>query len=273
MNVTFLADIAGRVSRETVNADRVTISGVALPSGATKFIRKRIPAGLPKWRNATEADAEVVVNLLLKESLSVSAVSIEKERTVWESFWSEAANAHAHTAPLSGGRMSFVKAATVIKYALFGQISSLGMSHAIMGQKFLVPVSLRRPLLVRQAMIFDNEIEGDDNVEVFQDLWEARNSDQPLTNLLGIHQQVTSVILSTEQDEPLLLLPDYVAGLVHAAKSTANVLSASQISRPSALRLYEKMRRSPKYAEIMEPFSYRYHDMFPSFKELFPNEI
>ena len=32
--------------------------------------------------------------------------------------------------------------------------------------------SLRRPYLIRENMIFDTEIEGNDNFEVFRELWE-----------------------------------------------------------------------------------------------------
>lgn len=167
--------------------------------------------------------------------------------------------------------MGFVKAATVIKFALFGQISTLGMGHVIMDRQIPRPASIRRPLLIRESMIFDNEIQGDDNVEVFLELWEARNAHQPLANILGIHQHVVHVSLTTEQEEPLLLLPDYVAGLVHSANSNAHVLSASKVTSAAATRLYERLGRSRKYAEIIEPFAYRYHDVFPSFKELFPD--
>lgn len=271
MNITFLADIAGRVTRETLNADRVTVAGVAIPSGAVKFIKKRIPEKLPKWRDATDSDVELVVDLVLKEALSVSAASIEKEPVAWEEFWRDAENAHSRAAPISGRRMSFVKAATVIKYALFGQISSLGTAHAIMDRRLSPPASIRRPLCIREAMIFDNEIQGDDNVEVFQELWEARNAHQPLTNILGIHHEIVGVSLMTEQEEPLLLLPDYVAGLVHFANSNAHVLSASKVTSSAATRLHELLRRSRKYSEIVKPFAYRYHDVFPSFKELFPD--
>lgn len=271
MNVTFLADIAGRVTRETLNADRVTAAGVAIPSGAVKFIRKRIPANLPKWRDATDTDVELVVDLVLKEALSVSAVSIEKDPIAWEEFWRDAANAHSRTAPISGGKMNFVKAATVIKYAIFGQISSLGMANVIMGQRLPLPATIRRPLFIRETMIFDDEIQGDDNVEVFLELWKARNAHQPLANILGIHQEVVNVSLKTEQEEPLLLLPDYVAGLVHSGNSNAHVLSASKVTSSAAHRLHELIRRSRKYAEIVEPFAYRYHDVFPNFKELFPD--
>lgn len=166
-----------------------------------------------------------------------------------------------------GGSVGFVKASMVIKCALFGQISALGVSHAIMEKQIPIAASLRRPYLIRESMIFDTEIEGDDNVEVFRELWEARNARQPLANILGIHRHATSVAFTTEQDEPLLLLPDYVAGLVHAVKSNAGLLSASQISDTVAQRLYERLSRLRKYAEIVEPFSYRYHGVFPNLDE------
>lgn len=272
MNVTLLSDIAGRVARDIKNADRVTIASVALPSGEIKYVRKRLPATLPKWRDATDADVNLVVDFVLYESLSFSTVSIEKEPVAWEKFWRNAADTHSKTAYLSGGKMGFVKAATIIKYALFGQSSASTIAQAVKALPFLQKPSRRGPRIIRESLIFDDEFQGDDNIETFRELWGALNVRQQLTNSLGIQRLIISLDLASEQSEPLLHLPDYIAGLVHTAHSKADVLSASKVSRPNALRLYALIRRSRKYAEILEPFAYNYHDIFPSLTMLFPGK-
>ena len=90
MNITFLADIAGRITRETLNADRVTVSGVALPSGVVKAIRKRIPKNFPKWREATDVNVDFIVDLIIREALGISAASTGKESPAWDEFWRDA---------------------------------------------------------------------------------------------------------------------------------------------------------------------------------------
>ena len=95
-NLTFLGDIAGRVARESTNADRVTVAGVSVPSGALKYLRKRLPAALPKWRDATDDTVAHVLELLQKEALGISVISVEKEPDAWEQFWRDAADTHSN---------------------------------------------------------------------------------------------------------------------------------------------------------------------------------
>lgn len=269
MNITFLADIAGRITRETLNADRVTVSGVALPSGAVKAIRKRIPKNFPKWREATDANVGFIVDLILREALGISAASIGKESPAWDEFWRDAADAYSRAASSPTGKIGFIKASTVIKYTLFGLVSSMNTASMLTNRQLPLSASIRRPGLICTSMIFDNEIHGDGNVETFMELWLARNEHQPLENILGIKQIVVDVSLMTEQEEPLLLLADYVAGLAHSVNSKANTISASKITRSEVMRSHGVLKRSCKYAEHIESFSYRYHDVFPSFKTLF----
>lgn len=270
-NLTFLGDIAGRVARETKNADRVTVAGLSVPSGALKHIRKRLPANLPKWRDATDSDVAHVVNVILREALGIATISVEKEPNAWEKFWREAADTHSRTSAISGGKMSFVKAATLIKYELFGRASSLATGIAIRMNMLPLPKKPRKPIVVRESLIFDNEIQGDDNIDAFVDLWHARNRHQPLTKSLGIEDQIIRVTLTTEQREPLLLLPDYVAGIAHALHSKADVLNASKVSRSAATSAYARLKLERKYVEISQPFAVEYYDIFPDFKHFSEN--
>ena len=265
-NLTFLGDIAGRVARESTNADRVTVAGVSVPSGALKYLRKRLPAALPKWRDATDEAVAHVLELLQKEALGISVISVEKEPDAWANFWRDAADTHSNTASISGGGMSFVKAATLIKFELFARATALSTGITIRRHMLPLPKRPRMSLQIHQSLIFDNEIQGEDNVDAFLDLWHARNKHQPLTNSLGIEERIVRVTLATEQREPLLLLPDYVAGIAHAALSRADTLSSSAVSASAAGRAHVRLKGDEKYVEIAQPFAVKYFDIFPDFK-------
>lgn len=265
MKVTLLGDIAGRVARETHGADTVTVGGVCIPTGAISFIRKKIPNDFPKWRNASDSDIEFILKILLRESLSISGTVLRKSSNTWDSFWKDAEATHAKTSQLSSGTMSFVKAATIIKFALFGMSSALATAHAIkIGG---IPNSIHRgkKLLIERSLVFDKEIEGKDNLEALVSIVEASNLHQPKMNQLGVCIKTVDVKLSTEQQEPLLLLPDYVAGIVHAAHSTVDTLSASNVSNDGARSAKADLQKSKKYTEISEDFNLRYFDIFPDF--------
>lgn len=265
MNVTLLGDIAGRITRDATDADRVTVAGVCIPSGATEYIRAQIPARCPKWSDATDAHVEMIIKLLRKEAFAVSAMSLSKATTDWGAFWCDASDAHRRISNRAGGSVSILKAATMIKFALYGQCSSLAVAHSIKANNFPRAASEQRVLHVREAHIYDKEIDGDENTQAFLEIWKARNQYQPLVSLLGVKLEAVSVRQATEQAEPLLLLADYAAGIAHAAHSVANTLSASAVSKDCAQRAYAYLCADPKYTEISESFDLRYYDIYPAF--------
>lgn len=267
MKVTSLSDIAGRLTRKSRNADRVTVGGVCVLSDATNFIRDKIPAGHPKWRDATDADVCVILNLLLRESLSCTATSVDKSPTAWMKFWDDANQTKAGTASLLGGAISFVKAAAVLKYVLFGQSTTMATTHAIKTGSISWQPHQQEMLAIQETLVFDNEIEGKDNIEMFKQMWTARDAHQPLSHSLGIHREIIDLKLLTEQQEPLLLLPDYVAGIAHCFHSNADTLEASRVSKTAARAAYAQLKESKKYAESVDTFDLSYYDIFPLFRQ------
>ena len=265
MNVTLLGDIAGRISEDSFEADRVTAATVCVPTGATKSIRGQIPAHFPKWSEASNSHVELVVKLLLREALAICVMSLNKTTTEWTTFWAEAAETHRRISNKARGSVSVLKAALMIKVALYGQCSTLAVAHSVKVGKLPRPASQRQILHVRESHIYDREIDGDENVQAFLEAWAARNQYQPLTNLLGVKLEAVSVHQLTEQAEPLLLLADYGAGIAHAAHSSANTLSASAVTPDCARRAYASLRTTSGYTEIAEDFNLRYYDIYAAF--------
>lgn len=264
MNITSLGDIAGRLTRETHDADRVTVGGVCLPGGALKSIRKQLPNDLPKWRNATDQDVQIVVDLIIHEALSASATSVHKTKDIWKDFWDSATLAHERTAPLARGTMSFVKAASVIKFYLFAQAATMTAAHALKIGAIPRKIGNSKELIIHDSLIFDDEIQGQHNIDAFRDIWKRRNEHQPLTRNMGIRWSVVEIDLRTESQEPLLLLPDYVAGLSHHALSDSNTISASKVSVEVAHQAHTRLKNSSKFLEIAKSFDLHYEDIFPT---------
>ena len=151
MNVTLLGDIAGRMTQDSTDADRVTVAVACIPSGATDYIRKQIPTACPKWSHATDTHVELIVNLMRKEAFSVSAMSLNKVTAEWDNFWSEAAKTHKRISDEARGSVSVLKAATMIKFGLYGQCSALAVAHSVKTNKFPRPACMRsaNPILAR----------------------------------------------------------------------------------------------------------------------------
>lgn len=267
MRITTFGDIAGQVTAAHANADTVTVACICVPTGALKHVRKRLPSDLPKWRNALDTHVGEVVDVLIKEALACCVASVDKTTEDWAAFWQDAEDVHARTAALSGGSIGYVKAANLVKYLLFAQAATRAFTQAI--KTGAVPAALRKrgSLTITEALVFDNEIQGEENRDAFAEILRAINAKQPLVNSLGLKRIISTLQLTTEQAEPLLLLPDYVAGMVQAMKSRADTLSRSAVTRDATRRSLGRLQRHPCFAEISNPLPMKYEDIFPDFKQ------
>jgi len=88
---------------------------------------------------------------------------------------------------------------------------------------------------------------------------------QPLVTKLGIKLRTDTLSLTSEDEEPLLLLPDYVAGIAHAKHSRANTMAKSAVTPLDAERAYLRLSDAVGYVECVGPFEFHYHDIFPDF--------
>lgn len=264
--VTSVSDIAGQVTAGSSHADQVSCAAVYLPSGALTHIRRRIPNNLPKWRDATDRDVKLVVRLLRAECLSIGVGSIDKTTDKWRQFWEDAHDAHSKAASTVGASIGYMKAATFIKFFLFGCAASAGLGHGINKRHIHVPMRPGSMFEVEEDLILDNEIQGEDNRDALVTAWRSINANQPLTRLMGISRVAKTLSLKTEQTEPLLLLADYVAGLQQVERSTANVLSKSKVSKSVAISAIESLRQTGRIAEFTGQAQLSYFEIYPEFK-------
>lgn len=265
VNVTFFGDIAGRVALNSHNADRVTVGSVCLPSGALTTIRKRVPVAFPKWRNASDENVEFALNIILNESMAVSASSIDTRTAKWQKFWHLAGDVHNKTASYAGGSISFIKAANQIKYLLFSTSIAIAGAHAIKIGSIPRILNRKGALQIQRNIILDNDIQGAENIDALISIWNTANSNQPRINSLGIEIKTEPLQLQTEQVEPLLLLPDYVAGIFQAANSGFDTLQNSNISPSAAKNAHDTLLKANIFHEFSDPLTMSYTDIFPEF--------
>lgn len=269
-NVTSLSDIAGQLTEASHNADKVTVAGVCLPSGALTQLRRRISPDFPKWRNATDEHVDHLVSLMCGESLGIAAYSIDKRQPWWAKFWADANSVHSKAANLSGGAIGILKAGTLFKFLLFGESATLSVAHAIRSRT-LPPVRSRGGKLhIAHALIFDSDLQGAENIDSFADTWRTSNDHRPLTSSLGIEYKATTMRVTTEQHERLLLMPDYIAGLVHARNSDSDTLKHSQVSVGTVASALTQLTKSGRFVELDAPAPMNYTDIYPDFAHLLP---
>jgi hypothetical protein len=261
LKLTIIADISSRISQERWNADRITAAAICLPSGALNHIRKRLPPDLAKWRNADERTVKLVSDVILREALGVGVYSIEKSGEAWDQFWTDTSLLNAELR----GKISLVRAAYQIKCLLFVKSTTLACASAIKAGNIVQMPRGKHRFATEESFIFDKEIDGADNIEVFKNIWHRQNDSPQLAEQFGIRRNVKEVRLVKEQDEQLLMLPDYIAGIAHACTSRANVLAASKVSADCAQRTQRRFEQAPAYQFVCEPFSLKLTEILGSF--------
>jgi hypothetical protein len=266
-NVTTLSDIAGRLTEASHNADKVTVAGVCLPSGALTQVRRRTPLDFPKWRDASDEDVDYLVSLMCRESLGIAAYSIDKRQPWWAKFWADANSVHSKAANLSCGSIGILKAGTLFKFLLFGESATLSVSRAISSGNLPPVRSLGGKFHIAHALVFDSDLQGEENIDAFAETWRTSNTRQPLT---GIEYKATTMQVATEQQEPLLLMPDYIAGLVHAKNSDSDTLKDSQVTPGAVDSALARLVKSGRFVEFDAPAPINYADIYPDFARLLP---
>lgn len=261
MKLTIIADISSRISQERRNADRITAAAICLPSGALNHIRKRLPSDLTKWRNADKRAVELVSDVVLREALGVGVYSIEKSGDTWDQFWADTSDLNAELR----GKISVIRAAYQIKCLLFVKSTTLACAGAIKAGNIVQVTRAKHRFATEESFIFDKEIDGVDNIEVFKSIWHRQNDYPQLTEQFGIRRNMKEVRLVKEQDEPLLMLPDYIAGIAHACTSRANVLAASEVSADCAQRAQKRFEKASAYQFVCEPFSLKLREILGRF--------
>jgi len=215
---TFVFDISGPPDRSSGAAHLLqwTIAGVAVQTDAEKRIRMRLAPVRSKWVDASEPEAELIRSLLLSDVLCSQVLHVTKSQDGWTQYKSEgdwfvsALNANQLELEKRGfrGDTRKFKPELVVRH------------HSIIGcSALLTGLSLRlhpprRPshrlsAPVEVTAVIDNDFQGLGNELLHKYLWEC--GDAALRSSLGLAIS-TRLRFRCEQEEPLLMLPDYLAG-------------------------------------------------------------
>jgi len=223
---TQFLDIAGRPSRSD-KSPFIVSAAVAFPTHDIAGIKASYTPPSTQWSSAEPAEARNQIGFVLEHATAAVVFRVQKSSPAWQDFWQEADRYHDEMARIEQRRVGFVKAGTLLRYLLFGEASArvMGDSVRLTGQpRILSQYGLG---LVESSVICDSDIQGKENVEVFQWLFEQIDErPQPLLARFGIHHYVRESRLETEQSESLLYLPDYLAGLYQSCPSDLSSFAA-----------------------------------------------
>jgi hypothetical protein len=214
---TLFLDVAGRVAKETRGYEYVTCAGVAIESSAVPGARASLRGSLPKWKNSEDADLIHIAEFIAEHAVMALALRAEKCEPFWSDNWRDADDYCQYLSTRTKKPAGFAKAAQFVRYMLFGECSGRLVGECVRSGGTPRILDQNGRGIVEVSAVCDSDIQGADNIAAFHFLWEMfAKSPQRLLAGKGLRVSVRSSALSTEEEEPLLLCSDHLAGLFHS---------------------------------------------------------
>lgn len=255
--ITIYNDIAGRITRETYASSSITVAGVGIETSAISEIENHLPSSFPKWRDCQSEHLSAIVEILMKDTSSMAAISVNKNNQFWTDFWNAADLFQKQFDKQAG----FAKAANVVKYWLFGYSITLATVQAIKRRAIPEIYDNNHYKIFERTLICDTDIQGDDNIQTLKDILEWSNSHQPLVASLGLRITTRSISFATEQEQRLLLLADYLSGITHCYLNKLS-FGVSGISTAEVAKAFDAISNSPRFIFTPLEFDLRYSEVF-----------
>jgi hypothetical protein len=252
-----LADIGGQVSASPANPV-VTVAAVAISSESRDSVRRRLVSRFDtepvKWKRGRLEGLRHVVQLCATYSARVMVIQVRRDSERWTRFYEQAMTFKTEARDRTGRTLAYLDGDEVMRMFLFGT------AFAELTGRLL---RARHPWGDRHAtinidLVVDTDLkEGESRDHFLWTLqeWTRSTALPPQLKLApSVHGRV-----ETEQQEPLLLLPDYIAGIFQHADSRAR-LDAPLVSPSKAGRAVENLRHmlSPHLYELAHDFVYQY---------------
>jgi hypothetical protein len=259
-------DVSGRVARSIEGHQFATVGGFSIETEKIEPSKKNLPKELPKWEVATISDVKKVTEYICENAIYVTAVCLDKSTEKWSAFWDDAESYHQKMASSSRIRTGYVKAANVIRYWLFGQCAAPLIANTIKRVGMPKILDSKGLGIVKVDIVCDTDIQGSDNIDAFKSCWVQFEKSQKKTNSLGLRIVLKDVKIESEQNEPLIFIADYIAGICNL------LFGAGKVSAPKGLNIgdakveLDKIKDSGKIVVIEEKFDLNYKKIFTNFE-------
>lgn len=219
-------DAAGQVRRDN-DSPVLTLAAVAVPYENGEHVRTLLRRGFEgtpvKWRDGGLEGLDVTTKIIRSQTLPVAVTHMTAiSADAWRRFWDEATEATARLRDLTGVSANFATGGATARLLLFAAVFAHCAAHVLKRRGWTAPAPPDRRDSVDFGAVFDTDIQDQEARSVLSETlrdW-ARGGRFGRVANLGM---TVSGSFETEQDEPLVLLADYVAGSFNHAHPQAMI--------------------------------------------------
>lgn len=231
-----------------------------MPTAQEDQAREAIGRDTPKWRDTNDRYLSLIIDILKNFKVHCTVVKIEKTEPSWSKFWNAGEQQYQYLSSKTKPKPGFAKSANVLKDWAFGKCSATGLGLYLKDRGRPTILDSNGFSILYLKIICDTDIQGQENREVFEDNWKYWCKATKLSSRLEIKPYLDCVEFKTEQEDNLLLVPDYLAGYIHYFSDP------SRIKRPVNL----SMKGADEFGQALSTIV-RFDLIEYSFNELFPN--
>lgn len=213
-------DIAGRVTKATKHKDYFSVGGIIIPTIEEEKAKAFLSFELPKWKNATRDSLSIIEKSIMDFHIEGTVVTFNKNSPSYDKFCADGDKQHQRLASLVKDKVGFAKPGTVMRYLAFGICSAANVGIHLRDQGRPTLLDQNGYSILYLKVVCDSDIQGEENKKAFVECWERWSNNSKLQNMLQIKPYIDSVKFKTEQDEPLILIPDYIAGAIQYISSS-----------------------------------------------------
>jgi hypothetical protein len=254
-------DISGRV-RETIDSPTITTAAVASPLDITASVREELrrlfPGDKAKWKYGGRGGLEKVISVLASHDLSAGVYQVHiADPASWANYFQQ-------------GKEFIGKVADDLKDAAYLQPSMTLRMRFLAGAFAQLAGRLMRSgyrsdaasSVIELDITVDTDFRDQETEHQFCESVRDWGPTSRLFEQLRVQPVVRDVRCKTEQDEPLLLLPDYVAGVYHHADPRTR-LGAPVMAPKEASEAVEDLRRRLGVGRLLYENPEDFHDEYP----------
>jgi hypothetical protein len=250
-------DIAGQVSESPANPV-VTTAAVGVPSDVCETLRRRLVRAFGgaavKWKHGKLEGLRLLQKAAAPYHYRAAVLDLYREAESWTRFYRQAAEFRDRARADTGKRLWYLDGNEVMRMLLMGE----GFSQLI-GRL----LRSRHPWGDREAtldlvLVVDTDIREAESRAQFSMTLEQWAKESRLHRALGVSPSIVARV-QTEQEEPLLLLADYLAGLYQHADPRSR-LDFPVVTPEDASRAVSELRRclGGRLYEMTDEFDFEY---------------
>lgn len=219
-DLTFFLDVGGRYSHSKETP--IVFAAVAVETKAVDEVRESLLAAvkgsLDKWAKSQSGHegAKSIFRLLAKRQLYWVVRIIWKDTPEWDRYFTAGQQLYDKGVKSAQEPMSYAKPMNTFKLHQFGLVSAELLGFYLRQHRNRLPTKGMPDQQITVTGIFDSDIQGQTNQEMCQKVFAGIQGGLPNTVQATRVKPDFNVSIKTEQEEPLLLLADHIAGYFYS---------------------------------------------------------